>query len=78
MRLGVLTKASVSDAIEFTNTINAYAIHPNVSLVTKDNVSLAQNKGYKVLTWTVNDQLTIERMKAYRVDGIISDNPDLI
>lgn len=78
LRLGVLTKASVSDAIEFTNTINAYAIHPNVSLVTKDNVSLAQNKGYKVLTWTVNDQLTIERMKAYRVDGIISDNPDLI
>ncbi|WP_456442113.1 glycerophosphodiester phosphodiesterase [Psychroserpens sp.] len=78
LRLGVLTKANVSDAIEFANTINAYAIHPNVSLVTKDNVRLAQSKGYKVLTWTVNDKPTIERMKTYGVDGIISDNPELI
>jgi glycerophosphoryl diester phosphodiesterase len=78
LRLGVLTKASVLDAIEFAETINAFAIHPNVALVTKDNVSLAQQKGYKVLTWTVNDQPTIERMKTYGVDGIISDNPDLI
>lgn len=78
LRLGVLTKANMLEAIEFANIINAFAIHPNVALVTKDNVSLAQNKGYKVLTWTVNDQPTIERMKTYGVDGIISDNPDLI
>lgn len=78
LRLGVLTKASVLDAIDFAQTINAFAIHPNVALVTKDNVRLAQNKGYKVLTWTVNDQPTIERMKMYNVDGIISDNPDII
>ena len=78
LHLGVLTKASVVDAIDFAETINAFAIHPNVALVTKDNVSLAQEKGFKVLTWTVNDQPTIERMKAYGVDGIISDNPDVI
>ena len=78
LRLGVLTKASVSDAITFAQAINAYAIHPNVALLTKDNVSLAQNKGYKVITWTVNNKLTIERMKVYGVDGIISDNPELI
>jgi len=78
LRLGVLTKASVSDAIKFAETINAFAIHPNVALVTKDNVSLAQRKGFKVITWTVNDQQTIERMKTYGVDGIISDNPELI
>jgi glycerophosphoryl diester phosphodiesterase len=78
LRLGVLTKASVLDAIEFAKTINAFAIHPNVALLTRDNVQLAQNLGYKVLTWTVNDVPTIERVKAYGVDGIISDNPNLI
>lgn len=78
LRLGVLTKANVSEAIEFAETISAYAIHPNVALLTKDNVKLAQDKGYKVLTWTVNDKSTIERMKFYDVDGIISDNPDLL
>ena len=77
-RLGVLTKASVTDAVAFATSINAYAIHPNVALVTKDNVRFAQEKGFKVLTWTVNEKRTIERMKLYGVDGIISDNPDLI
>ncbi|MFK7783012.1 glycerophosphodiester phosphodiesterase [Psychroserpens sp.] len=78
LRLGVLTKASVSDAIAYAKTIDAHAIHPNVALLSKDNVTLAQNKGYKVITWTVNNQQTIERVKGYGVDGIISDNPELI
>ncbi|WP_299225770.1 glycerophosphodiester phosphodiesterase family protein [uncultured Psychroserpens sp.] len=75
-RLGVLTKASVTDAIEFASTINAFAVHPNVALLTKNNVKFAQQLGFKVYTWTVNDDGTIDRMKAYGVDAIISDVPD--
>jgi len=74
--LGVLTKASVTEAIEFAETINAKAIHPNFALLTSENVKIAQAKGYKVYTWTVNDEETIHRMKSYKVDGIISDVPD--
>ena len=74
--LGVLTKASVAEAIEFAETIKASAIHPNVALLTSENVKTAQKKGYKVNTWTVNDSETIVRVKAYGVDGIISDYPD--
>jgi glycerophosphoryl diester phosphodiesterase len=74
--LGVLTKANVDEAIEFAETINAIAIHPNFALLTSDNVKRAQEKGYKVYTWTVNDTKTIQRMKKYGVDGIISDVPD--
>lgn len=76
LRLGVLTKASVADALEFANTINAYAIHPNFALLTKQNVKHAQKENYKVMTWTVNDHETIQRMTTYGVDAIISDNPD--
>nr|WP_321227014.1 glycerophosphodiester phosphodiesterase family protein [uncultured Psychroserpens sp.] len=76
LRLGVLTKANVTDAMEFAKTINAYALHPNYSLLSKDNVKLAQQKGYKVMTWTVNDDESIKRMTSYGVDAIISDNPD--
>ena len=50
--LGVLTKASVTEAIEFAKTINAKAIHPNFALLTFDNVKRAQEKGCKVYTWT--------------------------
>lgn len=74
--LGVLTKANVDEAIEFGKTINAVAIHPNFALLTSDNVKRAQLQGYKVNTWTVNDDETIQRMKTYGVDGIISDVPD--
>ncbi|MEZ4803584.1 MAG: glycerophosphodiester phosphodiesterase family protein [Gelidibacter sp.] len=74
--LGVLTKANVDEAIEFAHTIHAAAIHPNYALLTSENVKRAQFKGYKVYTWTVNDHDTIQRMKNYGVDGIISDVPD--
>lgn len=78
VHLGVLTKASVSEAIQFADTIKAYAIHPNAALLTQENVQQAQLKGYKVMTWTVNDKRTITRLKTYGVDGIISDNPELL
>ena len=76
--LGVLTKASVQEAVQFGKQIKAKAIHPNMALISKENVSWAQSEGFKVHTWTVNNRDDIERMKAYGVDGIISDNPDLI
>ena len=74
--LGVLTKANIDDAIEFAKTISAIAIHPNAAIVTKTNVQKAQNLGYKVNVWTVNDVDEIKRMKRYNVDAIISDFPD--
>ncbi|GGG40209.1 glycerophosphodiester phosphodiesterase [Bizionia arctica] len=76
MPLGILTKASVAEAIEFAETVKACAIHPNFALLTSENVIRAQTKGFKVYTWTVNEEQTIERMKSYNVDGIISDFPD--
>ena len=76
--LAVLTKANIDDAIEFAETIKAVAIHPNVAIVTKSNIVKAQNLGYKVNVWTVNDIKTIKRMKDYKVNAIISDFHDRI
>jgi glycerophosphoryl diester phosphodiesterase len=78
IRLGVLTKASINSAITFANTINAYAIHPNIALISKNNVQKTQQLGYKVYTWTVNNTEAINRAKRYGVDAIISDVPDLL
>lgn len=74
--LGVLTNANVYEALEFGQKINAVAIHPNFALLTLDNVNEVQEKGLKVNTWTVNDKKTINRMKTYGVNAIISDYPD--
>jgi|TARA_R110002012_G_scaffold222357_1_gene394196 glycerophosphoryl diester phosphodiesterase len=76
LKLGVLTQASVSEALSFAKKIKAYAIHPNYTLLTKANVLKAQSEGYKVITWTVNELSDIEMVKNLGVDGIISDFPD--
>lgn len=36
------------------------------------------NKGWKVVTWTVNDPADIRRVANLGVDGIISDNPGVV
>ena len=76
IRLGVLTKASVEEAIEIADKIQAFSIHPNYALLSSRNVKIAQSRGYKVIVWTVNLKDTIKRMKKFEVDGIISDKPD--
>lgn len=74
--LGILTQASVTEAWDWAERYSAKALHPHFSLLTESNVRKAQEAGYKIFTWTVNDPDDIARMRAYGVDGIISDYPE--
>lgn len=37
----------------------------------------ARRSGVKVIPWTANDKNEIDRLKSLKVDGIISDYPNL-
>lgn len=76
IKLGILTQASVAQALEWGEEFSAKAIHAHYSLLTETNVKHAQQLGFKVYTWTVNDPEDIARVKSYGVDGIISDYPE--
>ncbi|MDT0641270.1 glycerophosphodiester phosphodiesterase family protein [Zunongwangia sp. F363] len=76
MPIGVLSKASLSEAIKLGKQLKASAIHPSAGIVTRDNVREAQAEGFKVNVWTINEPEAIARMKEFEVDGIISDFPD--
>tara|TARA_B100000886_G_scaffold55886_1_gene34221 strand:- start:268 stop:957 length:690 start_codon:yes stop_codon:yes gene_type:complete len=78
--LGVLVNKSmnINEAIKFGKKINAQAIHPNYNLLNKKNIVKIKNNGFKVHTWTVNNESDINNMKELNVDGIISDYPDRI
>ncbi|MFI1773163.1 glycerophosphodiester phosphodiesterase [Thalassobellus citreus] len=76
--LAVLTKANMDEAIEFAEIVKANAIHPNIAIVTRNNIKKAKDMGYNVNVWTANDEDVIKRMKDYNVDAIISDFPDRI
>lgn len=76
VHLGILTQASMKEAWDWAEEFNVKAIHPHFSLLTESNVKKAQEAGYKIYTWTVNEPEDIARIKSYNVDGIISDYPE--
>ncbi len=78
IRIGVLTEASLENALAFAKKIKAFSIHPNYRLLTKENVALMQESGFEVFTWTVNSFEDIQKTKSFNVNGIISDFPDRI
>ena len=76
--IGVLTQASVEQALEWADEFRAKAIHPHFSLLTTENVALTRQKSYQIYTWTVNELEDIQRVKQLGVNGIITDFPDRI
>ena len=78
IRIGVLTDESVEEAFAFAKKLKAYSIHPDYRLLTKENVALMQENGFKVFPWTVNSIEDIQKIKSFNVNGIISDFPDRI
>lgn len=76
--IGVLTEENLDTALAFAEKIKAKAIHPDFQLLNTENVSEIQEKGFLVLPWTVNHEEDIQKVKSYKVNGIISDNPDKI
>jgi glycerophosphoryl diester phosphodiesterase len=76
--IGVLTETDLHLAVAFAETIKAKAIHPYYHLLNAENVKEIQEKGFLVLPWTVNIKEDIQKIKSYKVNGIISDFPDKI
>ncbi|WP_433834871.1 glycerophosphodiester phosphodiesterase [Flavobacterium anhuiense] len=76
--IGVLTEENIDTALAFAENIKAKAIHPDFQLLNKENVQQIQEKGFLVFPWTVNSEEDIQKVKNYKVNGIISDNPDKI
>lgn len=54
-----------------------FIISPHYSLVTAKFVNDAHRAGIKIIPWTVNDKKEIDELKSLKVDGIISDYPNL-
>jgi glycerophosphoryl diester phosphodiesterase len=51
---------------------------PHFKTVKKKTVEQAHALGIKVITWTVNTQKLMQKLILKKVDGIITDYPDLI
>lgn len=65
----------VSSWIHFK--IGANAIHPTYNDITSEIIESCRKRNVLVNVWTVNHKKDIERIAAARVDGIITDVPDV-
>lgn len=54
------------------------ARHPEHTMIDLNFMSWAQDEGYRVNTWTVNDPARAVELRDLSVDAIITDNPDTI
>lgn len=51
---------------------------PHYSLITRDLVNEVHGAGKSLLTWTVNDKDSMHQLRDWGVDGIISDDTELL
>ncbi|MFV5699624.1 glycerophosphodiester phosphodiesterase [Flavobacterium sp. ZT3R17] len=76
--IGVLTETNLDLALAFAKFIQAKSIHPHFHLLTKENTAQMQEKGFQVFPWTINEIEDIQKIKAFNVNGIITDFPNRI
>lgn len=78
IRIGILTETDLDLAISFARFIKAESLHPDFQLLTNEYTAKIHEKGIKVFPWTVNEIDAIQRMKSFKVDGIITDFLDRV
>ncbi len=71
----VLVEKSIDDIVNYSLELKANAINPDHKLVSLDLVQEIHNCGLKVYPWTVNNPITMTRLFASGVDGIITNFP---
>ena len=78
IQIAVLTDTNPLNAISVSKKLNAVAINPNYKLLNKNTVNEIKKEGLKIFPYTVNSLNDIDKMKTFRVDGIITDYPERI
>ena len=68
----------IDSSLILSRDINAYAINPNNSFLSKEIVQKLKFNNLLVFPYTVNSFENIKRMKSIGVDGIITDYPERI
>ena len=60
-----------------SSILSLYALHPSVKVATQEGIRKAHLRGLGVNVWTVNDEATMRKLASWRVNGMITDHPDL-
>lgn len=76
LSIGASFEQLPEDFVARAKALNARAVIPHYQALTPEHIKQAHAAHVQVITWTVNEPEDIARLKAMRVDGLISDYPD--
>ena len=74
--IAVLTEENPTDALVMGKKLKAVAINPWWKMLTKENVELIHEEGFKIYTYTVNEPDDIKMVTELGVDGIFCNFPE--
>ena len=75
LSIGVLLEEWDDEYLEIARNLRAEAILPYYETLDEDLVSKIKSKGYKIITWTVDDPSTAQKLVDMGIEGIITNNP---
>ena len=80
LKLALLTDSEFIEIEKYlsTNGLNSYSYHPEINLVSKEDVEILHKKGIKVFVWTVNKEEDLAYLVKLGVDGVITNYPDIM
>lgn len=74
----MLIEDGTLDMAALGKMVEAYAISPDFTLLSKELVGQLHEQGFKVIPWTINSPHDWESIIAMDVDGIITDYPQAL
>lgn len=75
LSIGVLLEEWDDEYLEIARNLGAEAILPYYETLDEDLVSKIKSNGYKIITWTVDDPSTAQKLLDMGIEGIITNNP---
>lgn len=78
IQVGALYSREIKRVIDYAKTLQLDAIHPKLSLISKELIDEAHNNGIKVNVYTVNKVNEMKKLINYNVDGIFTDYTDVL
>ena len=80
LKLALLTDSEFIEIEKYlsTNGLNSFSYHPEINLISKEDVEILHKKGIKVFVWTVNKEEDLAYLIKLGVDGVITNYPDIM
>lgn len=78
IQIGALYSKKIKNVIEYAKSLKVDAIHPRLTLISKELIDEAHNNGIKVNVYTVNKVSHMKKLIDLNVDGIFTDYTSIL